>query len=37
MKNKYGVMVELNWQEKTEGFWGNLSQCHFVHHKSHRD
>jgi hypothetical protein len=29
--------VEWYWQGKPEELWGNLSQYHFVHHKSHID
>jgi hypothetical protein len=33
-----GAPVEWNWQGKTEVLGGkNLSQCHFVHPKSHMD
>jgi hypothetical protein len=29
--------VEWNWQAKTKYLGKNLSQCHFVHRKSHMD
>jgi hypothetical protein len=33
--NEYGTMVEWYWQGKLKGWKQNLSQCHFVNHKSH--
>jgi hypothetical protein len=32
-----GAPVEWNWQGKTDNSEKNMSQCHFVHHKSHMD
>jgi hypothetical protein len=32
-----GAPVEWNWQGKTDNSEKNLSQCHFVHHKSRMD
>jgi hypothetical protein len=32
-----GAPVELNRQAKTDNSEKNLSQCQFVHHKSHMD
>jgi hypothetical protein len=37
VKDEYGEIVERSWRGKTEQQGQNLSQCHFVHHKSRTD
>jgi len=37
MKYEYGALMKLHWQEKNQNRQKNLSQYHFVYHKSHMD
>ena len=37
MKYKYGALAELYWQGKPKYLEKNLSQCHSVHHKTHKN
>jgi hypothetical protein len=35
--NEYGALVEWYWQGKLKYWEEHLSQCHSVHHKSHKE